>query len=149
MKPRTLVIIDMQPDFSASNDPKTIRHVLRQINIAKRHGWGIIIVEYKGHTPSHDCITDAVADYVRLTTTKKSIDNGCRVVLNAAAKHGYERSLFRVCGVNINACVRETVYSLAKKAVVEVMKHACNGTVPHWESYHFKHKNVQLVPRKS
>lgn len=151
MKQTTLVIIDMQtgPDgFLSSRDPNTISHIIRQVEMAKRHHWGIIVVEYVGHGRTNNKIMNALIGYDRWVKTTKAHDDGSKQVLLAAAKNLYEMKRFRVCGVNINACIRETTMGLAKKAEVHVMKHACNSSYNcGWEQFHNK-DNVVLVPKE-
>ena len=91
MKPTTLVIIDMQPSFTTSLKSETIRNIIRQINIAKRYNWGVIIVEYHMHGKTNAAIMSALGNHNRYVVVKKRHDNGSRVILNAAAKYGFAK----------------------------------------------------------
>jgi hypothetical protein len=145
----TLVIIDMQSGedgFFTARDPATIRHVIRQVEMAKRHNWGIIVVEYMRHGRTEPKIMNKLISYERWTRVRKYRDDGSKVILTAAAKNQFEMKRFRVCGVNINACVFETTMGLAKKAEVHVVKHACNASYCGWGQFNLD--NVVLIPKE-
>ena len=129
---KALVIIDMQYGFSTALHQGTINNCVRQVVKAKKANLPIIFVEYVGHNKTVKELRDAVRGYHNKYTVKKRRDNGSTPIMNLIQKKGLVVTSFIVCGVNIGACVADTVYGLSRRfnMEVEVIKNACNDAWP-------------------
>lgn len=134
----TLVVVDMQPFYT--KDASTIANVLREVEAARQGNCNIIFLwvpylsplQEAAFEPTHRAILDVVKDYDKAhwaEVSKLSAD-GAYQVLNACRYHGFASKRFRVCGVNTDLCVLDTVNGLLERcdAIVEVVKDACNTT---------------------
>lgn len=136
---RALVIIDMQRGFGNANALITINRVIKQINRAKKFGDKIIIVEYLPHKIYHKTrpeIIKAIGNYDHIKVYKY-INSGANSIIEACKKYAYKIDIFRLCGVNTNACVQSTLIGLhgKDKYKLEIVPEACNG---HYGSKIFK-----------
>jgi hypothetical protein len=128
-----LIIVDMQNYFRTARDRSTISNVKKLIKefIEKRRP--IIVLEYYfedkniGHTLP--CLTKILDDYYETRYVRKSDDDGAAEVMECLEQNCWKVEKFKVCGVNIGACVRSTVETLTYEynQTVEVVKKACNG----------------------
>lgn len=110
---QTLLIIDMQEEFESACDPRVIRACRREIHEATKRGDGILYVEYEGDTPVLPDLTMLTDGYPHAFTCVKVNDDGSQEV--NAAVWNYDLPMnFRVCGVNSDCCVWETVYHLRR-----------------------------------
>lgn len=128
---QVLVVIDMQDGFSASNDQRTISFVKQEILRAKQTGMAIVIVEFdpKEMGSTHREIMDLLIDYERCTTVSKDKDDGSEEILEACLDNGFWMEDFRICGVNSDACVLDTVTGLLERipsCEITVVQDACN-----------------------
>ncbi len=150
MESYTLVVVDMQPDFEASNNPATIANVKREIIEAKAKQMPILFLEVPYFSPlderglrhTHQELTQLVKFYPNTTRypIEKLRSDGSYQVLWACEQNHYTNSHFRICGVNTNICVYETAVGLSQNGVVEVIKNACNTTTPMYDFNDFKNK---------
>jgi hypothetical protein len=147
-----LIIVDMQPYFTASNDGRTLEANLRQINRAKAKQCPIIVLQYGGYGVTHDCIVKELADYDAIYRTKQD-DDGSDLVELACIDYGWEPDCFRITGVNADACVRLTAIGVADKfpnAKIKIVRHACNDYElgdNYWKNATWIHGNISLIPR--
>ncbi|MBX9691318.1 MAG: isochorismatase family protein [Cyanobacteria bacterium] len=134
----TLVIVDMQPCFSAANDRATLQAIKKEIRRAKELGMPIVALEIDCFSPlqerlprTHKRLLELLVGYPRYRMEEKRFNDGSNAVLWALEVLGCDeegRNL-RVCGVNTDACVLDTVLGLAKrlpKSRINVLKDACN-----------------------
>lgn len=134
-----LLVIDMQPNFVASNNIRLIANCAREIRRAIRAGNRIVFVEYLGEGKTHRPLVQLVHEYddydtelyryPRYTVVGKTEDDGSAVIyehLKTLKRRG--PYTFTVIGVNTDACVRKTVLGLTKRrgTVINVIKNACN-----------------------
>lgn len=137
MKEYTLVVVDMQPDFPASNDPKTLSAVEREVRKAIKRGFGVVVLEVpyfspldeEGLKPTHRSILKLLDGYSRYRVTQKRWSDGSCQVVRMCEDYKFANKRFRVCGVNTDACVLETVLGLAQRlpeSKIKVIKDACN-----------------------
>jgi nicotinamidase-related amidase len=130
----TLVIVDMQEEFKASQDLDTITAVKRQITTAKRRKWGIVDVNYGKNGcglqwPTDWRIRRQLTDYCRHETVVKKRDDGSTQILAACLRRGFEMDRFILCGVNTCSCVFATLQGLMKRrpnAEITMVQEACN-----------------------
>lgn len=108
---KTLVIIDMQKQFYAANKKLIIKACQREIKRAIKNKEPIIFVEYKFHGRTMRELKDLVKDYKHKHTTIKESNSGAYQIHNAIQKHNLHKNL-RICGVNTDACVLDTVEEL-------------------------------------
>lgn len=149
MPGKTLVIVDMQPVFKASKDPDTVIAVAAEIIQAKQNNHAIVVVEYGGSGKTHSGLSDLLKNYKHKSIISKHDDDGSKEVIRALNRRNFPMQTLRVCGVNTDCCVYETVIGLIqklKKSQVEVVKKACNTENDNfsWRNY-FRHPNLRLV----
>ena len=127
--PYVLCIIDMQPvGFSNSNivlDP-----VMRLVNRAMVDQAFIVIAQYKGCGATHGLILDRVKHYAHKAYVWHHKNDKSKVIQEILkARQIFVRQI-KVCGVNTEYCVKDTVHGLAKKfsMPIKVIENACNGT---------------------
>ena len=123
----TLVIIDMQPKFTAS---LTIaEQVIREAQFANSRDSDIIVVELSPVPKNKEAIT---IDKVMKECGKKKApvvvtkynDDGSNEIMGAIKQHGIYGGALRICGVNRNACVRSTIRGLIQNtpdSIIEVV----------------------------
>ena len=168
-----LVLVDMQKKFPASTDPAVIQACANLITNHMRRQSPIIIAEFgdpKVILPPHSIhcgdthrsLMDLLLfprRYDKLAVVEKLCNDGSAVILRECTNRGFATSAFRVCGVNSDACVSETVYGLAvrrHKSQIEVITEACNTEGKSynwrkdcWEPYNWNHfpalPNIVLV----
>jgi nicotinamidase-related amidase len=125
--PYVLCIIDMQPiGFNNSNlIIENVLHLVRESIINKAF---IVIAQFKGCGETNIKIINELHNY----PYKKYVWHN----KNDKSKHIKEvlKPIFvremKVCGVNTEYCVKDTVHGLAKKfhIPIKVIEKACNGT---------------------
>lgn len=148
-----LIIIDMQYEFDTAE--KVVDPVCDAVRQAKAEGRQIVVVEYKcwGHWPNEqECacrtytqITSLLEGYENLIFVTKEYDGGGREIKEAVIDFP---SIVDVCGVNIGACVRDTVEQLARLAPDSefiLLEKACNGWDNEPSAYFWvdRHRNVR------
>ena len=126
-----LVVIDMQPGYKASSDAITQWFVKQEISRARLENQLILIVEYHAHEmgETYPDIMKLVDGYERAVVVPKSGDDGSAEILRACAARGFSQTSFRMCGVNSDACVLESVQGLVDKepgCSITVVQDACN-----------------------
>ena len=163
----TLVVLFMQEDFVAANNPETINNVEKLILEAKANGNGIIFAELpyespikdEGYAPTHKRLKDHVVTYDRGRRVDvydryvirdiyyMSSDASC-MAKDAAAERGFALDNFVVCGVNTDLGVLQTVLGLAKrlpKSEISVVMDACNTRNDGDCWAEFKPLNIRLI----
>ena len=142
MAKQSLVIIDMQPGFDSANDEATIEKVLEAITEAKKANLPIVIVECcndrYGHTLGE--IVAEVDFYEQVYFVEKFDNDGAQAIEMVLRDNDIEVEEHQVCGVNIGACVHDTIMSLMDDYFrnIVILKEACNcihierGT---WDGY--------------
>jgi len=126
-----LVVMDMQPGFPAAKDAITQWFVKQEVARAREEGRPVIIVEFDPHEMGHtfDSITELVEGYDLAVVITKSGDDGSTEILAACAKKGFSTQSFRMCGVNSDACLLESIQAMAQKLPecrITVVQDACN-----------------------
>ena len=130
-----LVIIDMQAYFKTALHKGTIRNCITQIRKAIKEEISILVLEYED-LDDEDRIGDTLPKlkkhldpYCETHYIKKHQDDGGHDIINYIEDEGIGLiQKFRVCGVNITACVASTVDTLINEwdAEIEIIKKACN-----------------------
>ena len=125
--PYVLCIIDMQP-IGFSNSKLIIENVLDLVREAVVDKAFIVIAQFKGCGETHINIINELQKY----PYKKYVwhnKNDKSKPIQEALKNIFVRQM-KVCGVNTEYCVKDTVHGLAKKfpIPIKVIEKACNGT---------------------
>ena len=140
----------MQSEFPAANNTKTIRECRRLIHKAKKDNNIIIVLEYEDYNTTLPQLTKLLINYPQAYYVTKSIDNGSKDVSNLIWKRGLKITDITVCGVNSDACVKETSASLAEMGyTINIVKKACNTDCTYfakeiWKAYP-THPNLRKV----
>ena len=148
--PATLVVVDMQPDFSAANNPSVIVGVTREILEAKRKKSGIIFLEYSDTGRTHEGFSSLIKGYRHKARVTKDDDDGSLEVVKALRRRGFGSRTLRICGVNVDCCVFDTVNGLLhrlEQVQIQVVKDACGSewdTGFDWRTF-TKHRRITLV----
>jgi nicotinamidase-related amidase len=117
----------MQPvGFNNSNlIIENVLHLVREAIVNKAF---IVIAQFKGSGETHINIINEIQTY----PYKKYVwhnKNDKSKPIQEALKNIFVRQM-KVCGVNTEYCVKDTVHGLAKKfpIPIKVIENACNGT---------------------
>ena len=124
-----LVVIDMQEDFTASSNKRAIKEIKRQIGLAKKREGPIVFMEYKGYGKTITELMDfALTEYDEVYQFEKYDDDGSKEIVEGLSEYGVSHKKLRICGVNTDCCVLDTVIGLSKlhpKIHIEVIKKGC------------------------
>ena len=120
----------MQSAFSwAGRDPNTLSTVLELIRIAKDDKAYIFDIKLNNCGDVFPEIMELIKDYDNVTHLTAYHNSKCSVILDEIRTKNIGTDSIKVCGVNTNACVLETVRDLVKeyKNDIVVVLDACNG----------------------
>jgi len=155
-----LIIIDMQPYFTASQSESCINACQLEITNAIDKNNPIVFVEYDldqvfKNLTEHSKVTDQrllslVDNYSKAFSLLKDDDNGSKEIIKILRMLKAEGEIdsatqtnLRVCGVNTDICVYKTIKSLSQKlpkSNIVLVKDACNSL------YYYNH--VQTLEKK-
>jgi len=146
----TLVVIDMQSYFDSAHNRKTLKSVKKLISEAMEDWQPIILVEYSGCGSTMPSIYRLTQNYSELYIIRKSRDDGSSEISRLIRGMKLPSNNIKVCGVNTDCCVYESVMGLKRKmraANFEIVETAC------WSAYDHKGaintfrntKNVMVV----
>lgn len=126
-----LVVIDMQPGYPAAQDTLTQWSVKQEILRHREQNLPILLVEFDAHEMGEifDCLKEAIKGYDCAKIISKRGDDGSDEILQACLRLGFSTDSLRICGVNSDACVLETVQGLVAKhptCRITVPQDACN-----------------------
>jgi len=135
----TLVVVDMQPQFRSSQNQTTKKSVNNLLKKAVKDKAAIIFLEFGGYDRTDSELMATVQGYKRAFYRTKHENDGSDEVLETIQKQALPRRKLKVCGVNTNYCVRETVEGLIDKfndksgigKVIEVDSKAVNCAFYH------------------
>jgi len=136
-----LVIIDMQPEFSASQNKVLLSNLCREIRRFKAKGWPILVVEYSYHGRNNLMpnwfrtdrrLIRVIGDYDKAWFVVKARDDGSKEV-ERAIRHIplyclQSIPVLYIAGVSASACVRATVQGLGRNmpnATINVIADCC------------------------
>lgn len=128
----TLVVIDVQPEFDAALNPNLRMACQKKLRVAKRKRADILFVEYEGAGNTYADLVEVVKDYSRAFWVEKYYDDGSQEVINAINHHSLRYKTLKVCGVNTDACVRDTVRGLSQKLSASKIKILANACYSDW-----------------
>lgn len=160
MKTEALVIVDMQEGFSASYKKSTQIECQNLIKSSIQKDIPIVVLEYKdndndtkikhlqtNYGKTQKCLSSLYSKYDKSKVLKKNDDSGAPNVHRFLKKRYPNVREVIVCGVNIDACVLETVAGLSYRGYnVKVVKRACNTTHYYKSWSHFKGmENTEII----
>jgi nicotinamidase-related amidase len=130
----TLVVIDMQPSFEASQEKAVLRNCAARIKQAQKDNAAILLVEYEEYGKTDYRLRNLLKTYDKTKTVIKCDNDGSVEIKRAIIRAKFPKDLLRVCGVNTDYCVYESVKGLTKqmpKATIEVLTKSCNSNWNH------------------
>lgn len=110
-----LLIIDMQEEFPTARATEVVKACRREIWRARKLQAPILTVTYDYDDEFLPCLPEieqALYGYDKRYATNKRDDGGSKEVIEACVRNVLDTSLFRICGVNVGACVKATVTPL-------------------------------------
>ncbi|MBI5174523.1 MAG: hypothetical protein HY986_16685 [Candidatus Melainabacteria bacterium] len=112
-----LLIIDMQEGFPTAGETLTIATLLEELQFAAAYQETVVSLTYQGFGKLVPALENSFSHYgsrLKLYSVEKvGTDSGASQVLELLEAENLAPTRIRVCGVNINFCVRETVENLA------------------------------------
>lgn len=126
-----LCLIDLQDEFDDAFTPSLLENVEREVKSAIKLNRDILVVLYHGCGPLIRDIAYLLRGYPRKHTIWKRDDDGGSEITAALAMRPQH---VRVCGVNTDACVGESVSSMSelfgdynqlKRKRIQVVGDAC------------------------
>jgi nicotinamidase-related amidase len=127
--PYVLCIIDMQPR-GFNNCLLIVENVLHLVREAIADQAFIVIAQFKGCGPTHINLEKEMHTYSSKEYVWHNKNDKSQPIKEALHRRGIFVREIRVCGVNTEYCVKDTVHGLAKKfhVSIKVIENACHGT---------------------
>jgi nicotinamidase-related amidase len=128
----------MQKTFTASTLKSVQRGCISEIKKAIKQNAPIVFVEYKSYGKTVEKLTQLVSktNYTNVYTITKMSNNGAREIDKLLREKRLPKNHLRVCGVNTDCCVLETVDGLdgmygKRDLLIEVVSNACGSVFSH------------------
>jgi nicotinamidase-related amidase len=128
--PYVLCIIDMQP-FGFSNSKLIIENVVQLVRAAMLAKAFIVIAHFRGCGDTHVNIMNELEAYSYKEYVWHNKNDKSKLIQQILQSRKILVRQIKVCGVNTEYCVKDTVHGLAKRFPVipiQVIEKACNGT---------------------
>lgn len=131
---KCLVIIDMQRHFQAARHLQLIFNIVNKVKEYIERNESIIILEFYdddddlGRTVPE--ILDVVDEYKNCFIVGKDQNDGGEEISGIINEQSLDISEFEVCGVNLDACVMDTVVTMAwyyPDTPISVILDCCNS----------------------
>jgi hypothetical protein len=149
----SLVVIDMQKAFTAARRKRVLLNCEKEINKAIKNNCSIIFVEYFNCGKTIKKLTDLTKNYKKTYTVTKNNDDGSPEISCLFKSNRLPAKNIKVCGVNTDACVLDTVCGLShsnrfSKSIIDVIANACDTSYNHEQGLQqisrFAYKNVRV-----
>lgn len=125
----TLVIVDVQTAYRSELRDLIMPALEREIALAKRHGWPIVLVEMKGMRATDFRLLRLLQDpAVRCLRVEKNSTSGADKILAACGEKGFGQENFRLGGLYSNSCIQDNVVDLSTQrpcSQIYVVEKAC------------------------
>lgn len=135
---KVLVVVDMQPGYRHSMLPGVIEAVELLIREAVKADSLVVFLEFCDQ-PTLPRLMNQVQRYDQFVVEQKFQCDGSDKVIAACKRGLYDTSAFVVCGVQTNACVRDTACwlgALMPFSEIEVVREACgHAGGNHWDKF--------------
>ena len=127
--PYVLCIIDMQT-IGFDNSNFIIENVLNLVREAIAHKAFIVTAQFKGCGETHINIINEIHEYPYKEYIWHNKNDKSKPIQEVLKNHNIFVRQIKICGVNTEYCVKDTVHGLAKKfhIPIKVIENACNGT---------------------
>jgi nicotinamidase-related amidase len=127
--PYVLCIIDMQP-VGFDNSNLIIDNVLQLVREAIVDNAFIVIAQFKRCGDTHVNLINAMQKYPYKEYIWHNKNDKSKPIQEILSSRNIFVRQMRICGVNTEYCVKDTVHGLAKKfhIPIKVIEKACNGT---------------------
>ena len=149
----SLIVIDMQKAFAAARRKRVLLNCEKEINKAIKNNCSIVFVEYFNCGKTIKQLTNLTKNYKKTYTVIKNDDDGSPEISHLFKAHRLPAKNIKVCGVNTDACVLDTVCSLSysdrfSKSIIDVIANACDASYNHGQGLQqisrFADKNVRV-----
>lgn len=126
----SLIVVDMQPQFSSSQNEVTLNRVEELVKKAVEDNAGIVFLEFYGYGKTNSRLLNIVKGYENSHICIKKENNGAKQVHESIIHYNLPYHTFKVCGVNTNYCVRQTVEGLVEEYphITRKIEVSMNGT---------------------
>lgn len=141
----TLVVVDVQEEFTATHNQSVITACQDLIHQSIQDHAVIIMLEFIGCGRTMEPLYNIVDNYYNLFTLRKPSCDGSYYIKRLNEAFELQDLHFKICGVNTDACVQDTVLGLSRhypEAVIEVVEPACNSDVNH-------HRGLEIMKKCS
>jgi nicotinamidase-related amidase len=151
MSNKILLLIDLQEQFYSSKKESLLKVVKNEINKAKSNNYPIICLRYYGCGDFHKSLLDEIGDYMKKYEISKSEDDGSKEVVELCEKISFTSGEIIVCGVNTDACVKQTVLGLKIKTDssydIHIVENGCWAGCADWHNkeIHNLKKDFKIV----
>jgi hypothetical protein len=129
----------MQRFFDAANNVSLVKSIKREIELSKKHGWPIVVLEYDECGRTKSSILSKLWHYPYKHVTKKSFDDGSCEAVSAIRQFTKSKNI-RIVGVNTDACVTDTARGLKELYHYNVtfVNDCCRTTSKGSQNYYLK-----------
>ncbi|CAB4196762.1 Isochorismatase-like [uncultured Caudovirales phage] len=148
----TLIVIDVQSSFTAAKQKRVLTNCEKEIDKAIKNNCSIVFVEYFDCGKTSKRLTNLTINYRKTYIVTKYDDDGSPEILSLFKSNRLPKNI-KVCGVNTDACVLDTVCGLSnlkrfKSSKIEVISNACGSDYNHKNGLDqiaiFANKNVRV-----
>lgn len=148
--------IDLQPEFIAARNEYIKKIAQEEVKRAIRFNYGIVFLEYASSkyskfSPTWPEIKELAAGYKNQVTVLKKDDDGGSEVMDAAFAHKLKLNKVRVCGVNTDMCVHDTVRTLSTlspASKIIIRKDGCGSSRKNDFTKFEPYRNVKIIDGK-
>lgn len=132
MKKYTLVIVDMQSDFSSCD--RALKGVNQAVRKAKTDRCPIVVVEFRNCNKTLKEVMDTIGEYKNVHKVTKPYCDGSKQIISTVKKHKLPDNLM-FCGVETGVCVKQSIHGLINVHAVKPNKlYLINkATASHWK----------------
>lgn len=124
----SLIVIDMQYEFDAAKNRRTVRNCSREIQRAMNDDVPIVFVEFIGYGKTKKSLLSKLSSYKKFGIVKKCECGGGFEISNFLKKKKFPFQKLKICGIQTNICVRQTVEQLldiCPQSKIEIVGDAC------------------------